>query len=161
MDTNIDRAAVLALNAANVTETAPLDGPALESLLAEAFHVGLRDAGRTAVLIAFDQGADYDSPNFVWFRERYPRFAYVDRIIVSAAARGRGHARSLYEELFAVARAAGHDLITCEINMEPPNPGSDAFHAALGFVEVGDAWLGTSGKRVRYLVRRLDGDAAR
>ena len=161
MTLNLDRTAVLALNAANVTETAPLDGAELEALLAEAFHVGLRDDGRTAVLIAFDQDADYASPNFIWFRERYPRFAYVDRIIVSAAARGQRHARSHYEELFAVARAAGHDVITCEINMEPPNPGSDAFHAALGFVEVGDAWLGDSGKRVRYLVRRRDGDAAR
>ena len=161
MQTNIDRAAVLALNLASETETSPLDPPALEDLLDAAFHVGLRDAGRTAVLIAFDQDAAYDSPNFIWFRERYPRFVYVDRIIVSAAARGQGHARSLYEEFFAVARAAGHDLACCEVNIEPPNPGSDAFHAALGFTEVGDATLGTSGKRVRYLVRRLGEDATR
>ena len=161
MTLKLDRTAVLALNAANVKETAPLDGAALQALLDESFHVGLRDEGRTAVLIALDQDADYASPNFIWFRERYPRFAYVDRIIVSAAARGQGHARSLYEELFSVARAAGHDVITCEINTEPPNPGSDAFHAALGFIEVGDAWIEGGAKRVRYLVRRLEGDAAR
>jgi predicted GNAT superfamily acetyltransferase len=161
MQTNIDRAGVLALNLASETETSPLDAPALEGLLEAAFHVGLRDAGRTAVLIAFDQDAAYGSPNFLWFRERYRRFVYVDRIIVSAAARGQGHARSLYEEFFAAARAAGHDLACCEVNIEPPNPGSDAFHAALGFVEVGDATLATSGKRVRYLVRRLGDEATR
>ena len=49
-----------------------------------------------AFLLAFDQDADYDSPNFLWFRERYPRFVYVDRIVVAAAARGRGLARLLY-----------------------------------------------------------------
>jgi predicted GNAT superfamily acetyltransferase len=161
MDTNIDRAAVLALNLASETETSPLDAAALEALIQAAFHVGLRDAGRTAVLISFDQDAAYGSPNFLWFRERHPRFVYVDRIIVSGAARGQGHARSLYEELFAAARAAGHDLVCCEVNIEPPNPASDAFHAALGFVEVGEARLAANGKRVRYLVRRLTGDVAR
>ncbi len=44
-----------------------------------------------ALLLAFDQAADYDSPNFLWFRERFPRFVYVDRIVVAGEARGRGH----------------------------------------------------------------------
>jgi predicted GNAT superfamily acetyltransferase len=151
----IDTAAVLTLNRASETETSPLDLAALEALLATAFHVGLRDAGRQAFLIAFDQGARYDSPNFLWFRERYPRFVYVDRIVVAAHARGQGHARSLYEEFFAAARAAGHDVACCEVNLEPPNPVSDAFHAALGFGVVGTALLADVGKRVRYLVRAL------
>jgi hypothetical protein len=155
----MDRDAVLALNRASEAETSPLDAADLEALLREAFHVGLRGEGRDAFLIAFDEGADYDSPNYVWFRDRHRRFAYVDRVIVAAAARGRGHARSLYEELFDVARAAGHDLVCCEVNIEPPNPASDAFHAALGFTEVGSAQIGEHGKRVRYLERRLADDA--
>jgi len=155
----IDAGAVLALNHASESETSPLDAGGLAALTATAFHVGLRDAGRTAFLIAFDQGATYDSPNFLWFRERYPRFVYVDRIIVSASARGRGHARALYQELFAAAQIAGHALVCCEVNVAPPNPGSDAFHAALGFAEVGQADLAGAGKRVRYLVLHLDGRA--
>jgi predicted GNAT superfamily acetyltransferase len=43
-----------------------------------------------AFLLALDQDADYDSPNFRWFSARYPRFVYVDRIVVASAARGRG-----------------------------------------------------------------------
>jgi len=151
----IDTEAVLALNRASEAETSPLDADGLAALVATAFHIGLRDAGQTAFLIAFDQGAHYDSPNFLWFRERYARFAYVDRIVVSASARGRGHARSLYAEFFAAARRALHDMVCCEVNIEPPNPGSDAFHAALGFVEVGQATLAGGDKRVRYLLRRL------
>ena len=64
----IDLAGVLALNRGSEEETSPLDADALSVLLLQAFHVGLRDAGRTAFLIALDQDADYASPNFHWFR---------------------------------------------------------------------------------------------
>jgi predicted GNAT superfamily acetyltransferase len=62
-------------------------------------------------------------------------------------------ARGLYDELFAAAAHAGHSLIGCEVNVEPPNPISDAFHEALGFAEVGRASLLGGEKVVRYLVR--------
>ena len=152
-DDEIDIAAVLALNGASEAETSALDSGALRALLAQAFHVGLRDAGRTAFLIALDQDAAYASPNFHWFRERYPRFVYVDRIIVGAAARGRGSARSLYEELFGVAQREGHAIVCCEVNLVPPNPGSQRFHEALGFEEVGRAAPYGTEKFVQYLLR--------
>ncbi len=105
--------------------------------------------------MAFDQGAGYDSPNFLWFHERYPRFVYVDRVVVDPAMRKRGLANRLYEDLFCVARAAGHDVVVCEVNSEPPNPASDAFHQALGFTEVGRAAIHGGAKTVRYLARSL------
>jgi len=108
-----------------------------------------------ALLIAFDQDADYDSPNFLWFRERFARFVYIDRVVVDARARGRGLARALYEELFARARLAGHTIVVCEVNAEPANPVSDAFHAALGFAEIGSAVLAENAKVVRYFSRPL------
>jgi uncharacterized protein len=148
--------ALLALNNAHAAELSWLDGPRLRHLVGEAF-LALRIAAGEALLIAFDEGADYDSPNFLWFRSRYPRFVYVDRVVVADAARGRGHARRLYETLFEQARQAGHDRVVCEVNREPPNPGSDAFHAALGFEEVGSAAIHGGAKTVRYLSRRLGG----
>jgi uncharacterized protein len=108
-----------------------------------------------ALLLAFDQDADYDSPNFLWFRTRYPRFVYVDRIVVAPAARRHGHARHLYGELFEHAAQAGHERVVCEINADPPNRGSDAFHAALGFSEVGMASIHGGGKTVRYFARPI------
>jgi len=105
--------------------------------------------------MAFDQDADYDSPNYLWFRERYPRFVYVDRIVVAPAMRKRGLANHLYEDLFRVAKDAGHERVVCEVNFDPPNPASDAFHAALGFVEVGQASIHDGAKTVRYLARPL------
>ena len=145
--------ALLALNNAHKVETSELDPPQLERLLDIAF-LALTTADAQALLVAFDQAADYDSTNFLWFRARRTRFVYVDRVIVAPALRGQGIARQLYGQLFDAARFAGHDAVVCEINSDPPNPGSDAFHAALGFAQVGTARL-ANGKSVRYLQRSL------
>ena len=146
--------ALLALNTAFETELSPLDADRLRDLAAMAF-AARRIGEAEALLIAFDQDAAYDSPNFLWFRRRFARFVYVDRIVVAAEARGRGHARRLYADLFALARGAGHDQIVCEVNAQPPNPGSDAFHAALGFRPVGAGAVPGRGKTVTYLRRSL------
>jgi len=151
--------ALLALNNAHAVELSWLEPDRLRHLVAEAF-LAKRIGADEALLLAFDQDADYDSPNFLWFRSRYPRFVYVDRIVVAAAARGRGHARRLYLDLFEQAARAGHDRVVCEVNSEPPNPGSDAFHANLGFVEVGAAAIHGGSKTVRYLSRPLTGESA-
>ena len=143
----------LNLNAALEVELSPLTGDRLLELVDRAFHARVVEPDR-ALLIAFDQDADYDSPNFLWFRARNGRFVYVDRIAVAPSARGAGLARALYEDLFEAARMAGHTDIACEVNSDPPNPGSDAFHARLGFREVGEAVL-KNGKRVRYLCAGL------
>jgi len=149
-----DEAAVLLLNNEHAAELSLLDARRLSHLIGQAFYAR-RIGALDAFMIAFDETADYDSPNFLWFRARYPRFAYVDRIAVAKAARGRGLARKLYEDMFAAARAAGHALAVCEVNAEPPNPASDAFHAALGFGEVGLASVYGGTRTVRYFARRL------
>jgi uncharacterized protein len=148
-----DEKAILALNQAHIAETSPLSAAELHALLVQAFHVGLCDEGRDAFLIAFDQDAISASPNFQWFKSRYKRFVYVDRVVVAPHKRGLGLARKLYEDLIAAAAQAGHALIGCEVNVEPPNPVSDAFHEALRFSEVGRASLMSGKKIVRYLVR--------
>lgn len=149
-----DEPAVLALNNAHAEELSWLEQEKLRAMIGKAFAAPCIGAVE-AYMLAFDQDADYDSPNFLWFRKRYPRFVYVDRIAVDPAARGRGHARRLYEDLFAAARAAGHDIVVCEVNSDPPNPVSDAFHAALGFAEVGSAAIHGGKKTVRYFARPL------
>ena len=147
----LEQAALLALNNAHATELSPLDAAGLDRLLATAAHAtGVAPA--EALLIAFDQDADYASPNFLWWRARRPRFLYVDRLVVAPHARGKGVARALYADLFA--RHPG-SVVVCEVNADPPNPASDAFHAAHGFTYAGEATLPDRGKRVRHLERVL------
>jgi len=145
---------LLALNNRHATELSPLDEPSLARLLASAVHataIGPADA----LMIVLDQDADYDSPNFQWWRQRRDRFIYVDRIVVAEHARGRGLARALYAGLFATRLAQSAGLVTLEVNSDPPNPASDAFHASLGFSLAGEAYLPDRGKSVRYLAREL------
>jgi predicted GNAT superfamily acetyltransferase len=151
--------ALLALNNEHAKELSWLTPERLTRLIGKAF-LARRIGHVDAFLLAFDQDADYDSPNFLWFRDRYPRFVYIDRIVVAASARGGGLARQLYSALFTEAARAGHSCVVCEVNSAPPNPGSDAFHAALGFVEVGTTIIHNGGKTVRYLMRKLGGQAA-
>lgn len=146
---------VLALNRAVEEKTSPLDMASLTRLVqAAAFAGAMVDAdGRAqAFLIGFAPGAAYSSPNYTWFSGRLTNFAYVDRVVVAEVARGRGLARALYDRFAAFAAEAGLGPLVCEVNLDPPNPGSDAFHASLGFGEMGRGEP-QPGKIVRYLIR--------
>ncbi len=147
------QAALLTLNNDHAVELSWADAARLRRLVAAAF-LAERAGFADALLIAFDQDADYDSPNFLWFRSRYDRFVYVDRIVTAPQARGRGLARTLYARLIERAVAAQHARVVCEVNFDPPNPGSEALHRALGFAAVGAARL-PDGKSVSYLELKL------
>lgn len=148
-----DAAWLLALSARHEIETGPLDPVKLAAMRAEAFaaRVARPDLG---YLITFAPDARYDSPNFKWFVARGTQFIYVDRIVVAPAARGQGIARAFYQDLFEAARDSGYEEVACEVNAIPPNPTSDAFHAATGFLPCGTAHL-AGGKSVTYLTRAL------
>ena len=151
--TAADEAAILELNNAHEVELSRLDGARLQHLLAAAYHARMAPQG-VAFLIAFAPDADYDGVHFAWFRDRYKDFVYVDRVVVAHEARGRGIARALYADLFRRAESDGHSMICCEVNVDPPNPASDAFHASLGFHEIGRAST-ANGKVVRYFTKPL------
>ncbi len=152
------RASLLILNNASASETSWLDAAGLDRLITGA-RVATSIGPDAAFMLAFDERADYDSPNFVWFRERFDQFLYVDRVIVAQTHRRQGLARSLYADLFRRAERHGYPRIACEVNSRPPNPVSDAFHAKLGFSEVGSGAVGA--KSVRYLLCETDKSGAR
>ena len=146
---------ILALNAANEIETSELIEADMAKMSHESF--AMYACAEDAFLIAYDEAADYRSPNLAWFRERFGEFIYVDRVVVAKHARGRGLGRALYEALIEEARASpARNRIVCEVNFDPPNPASAAFHARMGFAEIGRSRL-ASGKGVRYLCRDLRG----
>lgn len=152
--TTSDLPALLALNNAHAAELGALSPEAFAHLVAMSFRTRMTEAA-DAFLVALEQGAPYDSPNYRRFSERFERFTYIDRVAVAASARKKGLGRALYEDLIAAAVAAGHDILACEVNFDPPNPVSDAFHAHFGFEEIGRARLPERGKAVRYLILAL------
>ena len=143
--TSRSTSALLTLNNAHARETSFLTPEKWRPLINGAFAATCI-SGPAALLIAFDQDADYDSPNFKWFCARLSRFVYVDRIIVAAGHRGGGLAKFMYRDLFRRMRDAGHERVVCEVNVSPPNPGSDAFHEKMGFSEMGRAVLPGGGR---------------
>ena len=143
-------ASLLDLNNAHEAELSWLDAASLQRLLGQAYFAA-RVGQVQAFLLSLDQDADHAGVNFRWFRERYDRFVYVDRIVVASDARGRGIAGQLYRALIDRCRRDGHTRLVCEVNKVPPNPGSDAFHAAFGFETVGEARIHAGTKTVSYL----------
>ncbi len=141
-----------ALNEAHAEELSGMSCRRFVELLDRAFYARVIE-GQAGFMLAFDQNADYDSPNYLWFRKKMPRFVYVDRVVVSPRHRRQGLARRLYQDLFGNVIAQRQRHVVCEVNRDPPNPASDRFHAALGFLPVGEAVLEDCAKTVRYLRR--------
>jgi predicted GNAT superfamily acetyltransferase len=132
----------LALNNANVPAVSVSDSDGILRLLElSEVAIAVVDEGAPEVLLAFallmSPGSEYSSENYQWFSNRGTNFLYLDRIVVADDAQNQGVGRAIYEAVFAAASERGRDEVTCEVNVDPPNPGSLRFHDRLGFVEVG------------------------
>lgn len=148
--TPADHPAVLELNRAFEHFTSPLGAPDILRLSANAslFRVAETDEGIAAFLLAFGPGLDYDSVNYVWFNVQTTSFLYIDRVVVSTYLQRGGLGAALYRDAFAHARAKGFERVVCEVDIEPLNTTSLAFHERLGFAEVGTQWVHGGTKRV-------------
>ncbi len=141
---------ILQLNEESVHFLSPMTLARLETLHAEAaYHRVVDQDGQIAgFLLAFREGTNYDSSNYVWFTERYDQFLYVDRIVVSKDFQGQGIGNKLYDDLFEFARNIGVARVTCEFDIDPPNDASRRFHERFGFSEVGTRSYGEVVKQV-------------
>lgn len=137
-DSDIDQ--VLALNVQQEPHVGALDRSALRALVAVADVAVVaerEDATIVGFIIALVAGRDYASPNYQFFCRRSANFLYVDRIVVSDGAHRRGIGTQLYDHVRNHAIRRGLSEIACEVNLDPPNPVSLAFHLGRGFREVG------------------------
>lgn len=108
-----------------------------------------------AFALAMDETADYGSLNFLWFKARYERFVYIDRVVVSMARRRAGLGASLYDDVARWARCRA-PMLGCEVNLKPPNEPSMRFHEDQGFVQVGTQETENGRKLVSLMVKRFD-----
>lgn len=136
-----DLPAVVALNAAASPAVTALNEEEMKALRdwCDVALVALNREGQViAFLLSLGTGQPYESENYQWFEQRGVRHQYIDRIVVAPSARGTGVGQAMYESVFERARERGANEVTAEVNLDPPNPRSMAFHEGLGFRQVGE-----------------------
>jgi uncharacterized protein len=154
-----DAAPLLRVNAGARPHVAALDGADLTRLRELGAIVLVANcAGEVAgYLIAFLDAAPYDGEEFRRFQRQLGRpFLYIDQVAVSSAFRMRGVARALYEAVATHPRVPASTRRCCEVNIDPPNPGSLDFHLRMGFERTADMSV-TDGRTVALLVERAEG----
>ncbi len=145
------------LNDLCVPEVNALDLEAMRALIARAIwaQAVVRERAPLAVLVAFAKGSSYESTNYAWFNAQEEPFVYIDRVMVAEAGRRQGLGRRLYAGLFDWAKENDLPRLCCEVNEEPPNPTSLAFHRSLGFEVLTSRINPSDGKRVAMMECRL------
>ena len=149
-----DLAALVAINDAAYPAVPITPADELAELIGfSALTLVVDDGEPAGFIVALAPGLDYASENYVWFSARSQDFLYVDRIVLAPRLQGQGVGPLLYGAVEDAARAAGASEVLCEVNVRPPNPGSLAFHARLGFVEVGRQQTKGGANEVSLLAR--------
>ena len=153
-----DLVRVLEINNANTPGVSELTFAELESDLNNSLHALAIDNERgdvCAFCITFDPNSPDAGANHQWFAERYKSFVYLDRIAIDSNHQNRGLGALLYQAVEQrMLDSSEYSLLCCEVNLEPPNPGSLRFHKRIGFSECG-VQSTAPGYAVTYLQKSL------
>ena len=136
-----DLARVLEINNANTPGVSELTMSELETDIENCLHALAIDNEHgevCAFCITFDPNAPDAGANHRWFADRFESFVYLDRIAIDSTHQNLGLGALLYQAVEQrMLKSAEHSLLCCEVNLEPPNPGSLRFHKRIGFTEAG------------------------
>jgi predicted GNAT superfamily acetyltransferase len=136
-----DVARVLEINNANTPGVSELTLSELETDIKNCLHALVIDNEHgevCAFCITFAPDAPDAGVNHQWFADRFESFVYLDRIAIDPTYQNLGLGALLYQSVEKqMIASAQHSLLCCEVNLEPPNPGSLRFHHRIGFAEVG------------------------
>lgn len=148
--------AVLALNNAAGPSILPMDAAKLRFFWehAEYFRVAEQEGVVTGFLIALSHDAPHDSPNFLWFRERYPQFLYIDRIVIARPRQGHGRGRAFYADIQSFAEVRW-PLLCCEVFLQPGTNHALLFHGSFGFREAGQQTMAGTELRAAMLTKDM------
>ena len=148
---------ILALNAACTPAVGDMSAQDYRDITGWAHRIVIAEADSKPVgfMILIRPGSAYPSDNYGWFEEQFAHQLYVDRIAVGRSARGLGVGRVLYDEALRIAADLGEERVTAEVNEDPPNPESMAFHFKLGFRHLLSRTSPRLGKVVAMLERPL------
>ena len=146
---------LLALNNAAVPDVGELSTHKARWLTDHLVLPGLATLdGQTAgMVVVLSDNCGYDSDFYRWFTDRYQNFFYIDRVVVTAWARGQGIARQIYQSIEQAARKQGMAVVA-DVYSQPPNTPSLNLHRSLGFQEVGTQYFPdrnkTASKFIKY-----------
>ena len=136
-----DVAWVLEINNANTPGVSELTLSELETDIKNCLHALAIDNEHgevCAFCITFAPDAPDAGVNHQWFADRFESFVYLDRIAIDPTYQNLGLGALLYQSVEQqMIASTQHSLLCCEVNLEPPNPGSLRFHHRIGFAEVG------------------------
>lgn len=151
-----DGVAIQAINLAGAPGVSPLTDAELAALADGSVRCWVaEDAGQVVgYLITYTNSDPYDGEEFAWFQQRVPTFLYIDQVAIASSHRRRGVGATLYRQAAEDAHTTGLESLTCEVNLDPPNPTSLAFHQELGFVNIGELHTG-DGRYVTLLRKPL------
>jgi predicted GNAT superfamily acetyltransferase len=122
--------------------------------IADYFRVIKIENNIVGFLIALTPGKDYHSPNYKWFEKHYTQFMYIDRIVIEPAFQGQGLGKTFYDDLKIFSQGLT-PILTCEVNLKPPNDGSILFHENYGFEQVGTQRTDGGNKEVSLMVYKI------
>ncbi len=145
------------LNQHNVPHLSSLTLEELKDLVHLACYCRVieNDQGLAGFLLAMLPEAEYNSENFLWFKQRYQKFLYVDRVAVQASAQGQGCGLALYQDLEKYCEGVEVNSIGLEVNTKPLNQGSLDFHQKIGFKQVATQETGGGAKTVSLMMKNL------
>jgi uncharacterized protein len=147
---------ILAINNNAGESILPIDGARMARFLeiARYFKVAEVDNQVAGFLIALTPEADYDSPNFRWFKSRYSEFLYIDRLVITPNNRRSGVGRLFYADVLSFAEVRQPLLVT-EAFIEPRDDVSLLFFQTQGFTETGQQNV-SNGRRVSLMSKSLE-----
>ena len=152
-----DFARILELNQTEVRHTSNMDLARLAELdhLADYHKLAVIDGQIAGFLMGMCYGTPYINPNFQWFSDRLKDFVYIDRVVVDTAFVGQGVGSALYQALSNFAHRVDAVRLVCEINIDPPNPASMAFHKKWNFKEIGTEYRDNAHRKIAMMVAEL------
>lgn len=155
-----DIESVLALNNDATPAVNALTFDELNGILrmAQKTWVAEDDGSIVGALVVIGPKSLYQSANYSWLDSQFTNFCYVDRIIISPSNKRKGYGWLFYNMLDEHAATINADVLLCEVNVEPENPQSLAFHTSLGWTPFQDREHGP-GKVVRYFKKNISTEA--
>ncbi len=147
---------ILAINNSAGDSIIPIDGQRMARFLdiARYFRVAEADGQVVGFLIGLTPEAQYDSPNFHWFKSKYEDFLYIDRVVMTADHRRSGVGRLFYADVLNFCEVR-RPRLTCEVFIEPRDDVSLVFFATQGFKEVGQLDL-PNNRKVSLMSKELE-----